>query len=100
MPKTKAICEPVMSNELRTGNSKGEIQGSLHCGGKCAASGRDDVGFVVGGEEQATATAAGWRVYVPQPSPDQAGSGWGTGAWGELEKAVVCFRKRYPTLSR
>ena len=26
-------------------NSNGEIQGSLHCGGKCAASGRDDVGL-------------------------------------------------------
>ncbi|OJV43050.1 MAG: hypothetical protein BGO25_06545 [Acidobacteriales bacterium 59-55] len=25
---------------------KGEIQGSLHCGGKSAAFGRDDVGFV------------------------------------------------------
>jgi len=29
-------------------NDNGEIQGSLHCGGKCAASGRDDV-FLGGG---------------------------------------------------
>ena len=29
------------------GNGKSEIQGSLHCGGKCAAFGRDDVCFWV-----------------------------------------------------
>jgi hypothetical protein len=27
------------------GKDKDEIQGSLHCGGKCAAFGRDDVGL-------------------------------------------------------
>jgi hypothetical protein len=37
---------------------------------------------------------------LAQPSPDQAGLGWGTRNFcGELRKAVVSFRKRYPTLS-
>ena len=29
-----------IGTDIRT--SKGEMRGSLHCGGKCAASGRDD----------------------------------------------------------
>jgi hypothetical protein len=30
-------------NRSGPGNGNDEIRGSLHCGGKCAASGRDDV---------------------------------------------------------
>jgi hypothetical protein len=35
---------------------KGEIQGSLRCGGKCAAFGRDDVAFGAGEQASAPAT--------------------------------------------
>jgi hypothetical protein len=43
--KARRMGHPVGSAEVkRTGNynGKGKIQGSLHCGGKCAAFGRDD----------------------------------------------------------
>jgi hypothetical protein len=43
----RTTADPFGMTNKRTGNSKnngnGEIQGSLHCGGKSAAFGRDDV---------------------------------------------------------
>ena len=38
---------PICADEhrSRTDNSKSEIQGPLHCGGKSAASGRDDMRY-------------------------------------------------------
>jgi len=46
-PKTgRATADPYGMTNKRADNNKsnrrGEMRGSLHCGGKCAASGRDD----------------------------------------------------------
>jgi hypothetical protein len=52
-----------LSGVKRTGNCNDEIQGSLRCGGKNAAFGRDDVHFL--GWEGGTSNGAGVTVYIP-----------------------------------
>ena len=53
--------------------AKSEIRGSLHCGGKSAASGRDDDLF---GEEKRATARAGWeRFYIPPHRDETAMNG-------------------------
>jgi hypothetical protein len=44
--KTTTEADPCGMTNKRTGNGKDEMRGSLHCGGKSAASGRDDASLV------------------------------------------------------
>src|SRR5271154_6903497 len=58
------------------------------------------LGWVEENRQRQRQERGGRDVSVPQPSGDQAPSGWGTRFWGGwLRRTVVCFRKRYPTLS-
>jgi hypothetical protein len=45
-----AEADPYGMTNKRTGDGKGDMRGSLHCGGKVAAFGRDDVFFRLGGK--------------------------------------------------
>ena len=70
-----------------------DVSGSFDCGGKSAAFAQDDDfgGWVRENRQQQKRGQGRERVYVPQPSPDQAGSGWGTSCFrvGQGEQATA-----------
>src|ERR1700733_6797981 len=82
--------------KVRADDGKDEIQGSLHCGGKCAASGRDDVSSLLFSLFSVGADTAAWvkRERMDSMAPLSSKKGASGAVWSGVACGCAVVRPR------